>query len=135
MPLAQARSMRISHLETPAQQVRILASLPPADEQRFLALTLSDVEAGAAALNAMDQAWARGDTEALAALLEPQWREAGPVMHDAVILTRNRAWADEIVRRLDGSGRTFIAVGAAHLVGEGNVIELLRARGLAVEGP
>lgn len=135
MPLAQARQMRVSYLETPAQQVRILASLPPADEQRFLSLTLSDVEAGAAALAAMDQAWARGDTETLAALLEPQWREAGPAIHDAVILTRNRAWADEIARRLNGSGKIFIAVGAAHLVGDGNVIELLRARGIAVEGP
>jgi len=52
-----------------------------------------------------------------------------------VILRRNRAWVESIVRRLEGSGTLFIAVGAAHLVGEGNVVALLRARGIAVEGP
>ena len=69
------------------------------------------------------------------AALAPQWAEAGPAVHEAVILRRNRAWADEIATRLDGSGRVFIAVGAAHLVGDGNVVDLLRARGIAVEGP
>jgi hypothetical protein len=68
-------------------------------------------------------------------LLDAEWREGGPVLHEAVVLRRNRAWADEIARRLDGSGRIFIAVGAAHLVGQGSVVALLRARGIPVEGP
>jgi uncharacterized protein YbaP (TraB family) len=36
---------------------------------------------------------------------------------------------------MEGSGTIFIAVGAAHLVGEGNVVALLRERGYSVEGP
>lgn len=134
-PQAQTRGMRISHLETPAQQVRILASLSPDDELHFLRLTLDDIEGGADALAAMDQAWARGDVEALSALLEPQWRAAGPGVHNALILDRNRAWADAIEARLEGSGRIFIAVGAAHLVGDGSVVDLMRERGIDVEGP
>lgn len=134
-PQARARGMRVSYLETPEQQVRILASLTPADEMRFLLLTLDDVDEGAQALTLMDEAWARGDVEALEALLEPQWRNAGPAIHDAIILERNRAWADAIEARLAGSGRIFVAVGAAHLVGDGNVVDLLRERGITVEGP
>lgn len=135
MPEAQARGLRLSYLETAAQQIEILASLSPADEARFLSQTLIDVEAGTEALTAMDAAWARGDVEELARFLEPQWRDVGPALHAALILDRNRVWADEIARRLDGSGRIFIAVGAAHLVGDDSVIDLLRARGIEIEGP
>ncbi|MDZ4691256.1 TraB/GumN family protein [Terricaulis sp.] len=135
MPEARARGLKLSYLETAAQQIEILASLPPADEARFLSQTLIDIEAGTDALTAMDTAWARGDVEELARVLEPQWRDVGPGIHEAIILERNRAWADEVARRLDGSGRIFIAVGAAHLVGDDSVVDLLRARGIAVEGP
>lgn len=132
---ARRRGMRLSFLETPEQQVRFLADLPPEEEARFLADTLSEIEADADALAEMDALWARGDTIALAALFDAQWRQGSPAVHEVVILQRNRAWADEIARRLEGDGRIFIAVGAAHLVGEGNVIDLLRARGIEVEGP
>jgi uncharacterized protein len=132
---ARAQRKRLTFLETPEQQIRVLADLPPAAEQRFLISSISEIEQGGGVLDAMDAAWARGDTAELGRLLDAQWRDAGPEIHDALILRRNQAWADEIARRLEGSGRIFIAVGAAHLVGEGNVVELLRQRGVEVEGP
>lgn len=132
---ARERGMRMSFFETPEQQVRFLADLPEPDQTRFLADTLREIESDAEALDNMDALWARGDTEALAALFDAQWQAGSPALHEVIILQRNRAWADEIARRLDGQGRVFIAVGAAHLVGEGNVVSLLRARGVTVEGP
>ena len=135
--LAEARALgkRISYLETSEEQVRVLADLSPEDEERFLSLTLRQIEEDEVTLNALDHAWARGEVELLGALLDAQWRQAGPAIHEAVILQRNRAWAEAIAERLDGSGRVFIAVGAAHLVGEQNVVDLLRSRGIEVEGP
>jgi uncharacterized protein len=132
---ARRSGKRLSFLETPEEQIRILADLPPADQTHFLAVTLRQIANEDGSLAESDEAWARGDIEALNAALAPQWEEAGPAVHEAVILRRNRAWADEIATRLDGSGRIFIAVGAAHLVGDGNVVDLLRARGIDVEGP
>ena len=127
---------RMSYFETPDEQVRILADLPPDAEAHFLAVTLREIEGdSAAAMAAMDEAWAEGDTVTLDRMLAEQWREAGPVVHEAMILRRNRAWADEIAERLDSSGTIFIAVGAAHLLGDGSVIDLLRDRGVTVEGP
>lgn len=127
---------RMSYFETPEQQVRILSDLPPDAEAHFLAVTLREIEGdSAAAMAAMDHAWATGDTGALDRMLAEQWRDAGPVVHEAMILRRNRAWANEITRRLDGSGTIFIAVGAAHLLGDGSVIDLLRQHVLTVEGP
>ena len=132
---ARAQGKRLSFFETPEQQIRILADLAPADEAHFLAVTLRQITDEDGSMAQSDEAWARGDVEALNAALAPQWEEAGPVVHEAVILRRNRAWADEIAMRLDGSGRIFIAVGAAHLVGDASVVDLLRARGIDVEGP
>ena len=132
---ARAHGKRMSFFETPEEQIQILANLAPEDELHFLSVTLRQFDSDGATLDAMDHAWARGDTEALARDLQAQWREAGPAIHEAVILRRNRAWAEEITHRLEGSGVIFIAVGAAHLIGEGNVVDDLRARGIAVEGP
>lgn len=132
---ARARGKRMSFLETPEEQIQILAGLAPEDELHFLSVTLRQFDGNSATLDAMHEAWARGDIETLARDLDAQWREAGPAIHEAVILRRNRVWAEEITRRLEGSGAIFITVGAAHLIGEGNVIDDLRARGIAVEGP
>ena len=132
---ARASGKRLAFLETPEQQIRVLAELSLEDELRFLAVTLREIDEGADSLAAIDAAWVRGDVETLAALLDAQWREAGPGIHDALIVRRNRSWTAEIARRLDGSGRVFYAVGAAHLVGRDSVVAMLRARGIEVEGP
>lgn len=132
---ARAQGKRTSYFETPEQQVRILAGLAPQDEARFLSATLRQIEEDAETLDALDRAWASGDVAELESLLDAQWQESGQAIHEAIILRRNRVWADAIARRLEGSGRIFVAVGAAHLVGEGSVVALLRERGIAVEGP
>lgn len=132
---ARESGKRFSYLETAEAQIRVLADLASADEVRFLAVTLRQLENEPDQMNALDEPWARGDLAVLARELDQQWEDAGPAVHDAVIIRRNRAWADAIEQRLAGSGSAFIAVGAAHLVGDENVITLLRARGVEVEGP
>lgn len=132
---ARRTGKRLSFLETPEAQIRVLADLPTEEELRLLSTTLRQLEEDAALPDEIDAAWARGDVAELARLLDEEWSEQGPVIHERLILERNRAWADAIAERLEGEGRIFVAVGAAHLVGEGSVVELLRARGVRVEGP
>ncbi|MBY0567558.1 MAG: TraB/GumN family protein [Hyphomonadaceae bacterium] len=132
---ARARNIRFGYLETPEQQIRVLADLAPADEAHFLSVTLRQIHEGGRALSDLDGPWAQGDLETLSRELDRQWAEAGPAIHNALIIERNRAWADAIAERLEGSGSAFITVGAAHLVGDENVVQLLRERGITVEGP
>lgn len=134
-PRAREAGKRMSFLETPEEQIRILSDLALADEVRFLTATMQQVEDEPASMRTLDRDWARGDVSVLDAALSQEWDAGGAAVHDAVILRRNRAWAVEIERRLAGSGRTFIAVGAAHLIGDGSVVDLLRTRGITVEGP
>ncbi|MBX9747451.1 MAG: TraB/GumN family protein, partial [Hyphomonadaceae bacterium] len=132
---ARAAGKRFSYLETAEAQIRVLADLSPTDEAHFLAVTLRQLESGSDQMSAFDEPWAHGDLVTLSERLDADWAEAGPAVHDAIIVRRNLAWADEIERRLAGAGSAFITVGAAHLVGEQNVVTLLRERGIVVEGP
>lgn len=133
--MAGAGAKRHSYFETPTQQVHILADLSAADQQRFLAVTLRQIEAEAAQPTNLDDAWARGDVATLDRQLNAESRAAGDAVYEALILRRNRAWTERIAQRLNGSGRIFIAVGAAHLVGQDGVVAQLRRRGIEVEGP
>lgn len=132
---ARAAGKPMRFLETPEAQIRALADLSPAAEMRFLETTLAQIAEGRADTDALDQAWASGDVAALARIANEDIAEAGPEAYEALLTARNRAWADQIVRMLEGSDDVFVAVGAAHLVGNDSVIALLRARGLPVEGP
>jgi uncharacterized protein YbaP (TraB family) len=52
--------------------------------------------------------------------------------HQVFLARRNADWADQIQTLMQGSGVSFIAVGAAHLHGDDRVQDLLAARGLTV---
>jgi uncharacterized protein YbaP (TraB family) len=126
---------RRTYLETAEQQIGFLADLPPEAEIQFLVSSLRQIEEEEDSVEAMDQAWLRGDTEQLSTMLNGLIAEAGPEVRAALIVERNRRWTTEIDRMLDGRGRVFVAVGAAHLVGADSVVAQLRAQGHRVEGP
>lgn len=132
---ADKRGLPRRYLETPESQIRLLADLPRADEERFLVATLRQIEEDADTIDEMDDAWARGDVDRLGALLTEDIREAGPEVYAALLTRRNATWTTEIDTMMRGKGRIFIAVGAAHLVGPDGVPAMLRAKGYAVEGP
>ena len=50
----------------------------------------------------------------------------------ATFTVRNRAWLERLLPELRRGG-AFVAVGLAHLVGEGSLLALLRAEGLVIE--
>jgi uncharacterized protein len=83
-------------------------------------------------LRATVDAWARGDLDALAALIA---RDAGdaPGAHQLLLVKRNRKWADWVALRLERPGTVLVAVGAGHLAGPDSLIALLGARGIRVE--
>jgi uncharacterized protein YbaP (TraB family) len=135
MRAAAAQGKPVSYLETAEQQITALAGLSPAQEARFLAMSLEQIEEEPDALDDIDAAWASGDTDALLGLTEPRMRETGAGFYAALITDRNAAWTEVLVSRLEAPGVVFVAVGAAHLGGPDSVVAMLRARGYSVEGP
>lgn len=80
-------------------------------------------------LDAIIGAWRRGDTEGLNKLVYEEMAET-PEILEILLVERNRNWIPEIEKKLAGDRNVMFIVGAAHLVGECSVIELLEQKGL-----
>ena len=129
---AQRTGTEIVGLETLEFQIGIFDSLPPQSQQAMLEQTLSELDEAETALRAMVEAWRDGELESLSAELLDDFDDF-PGLYDTLVLTRNRSWVPALERMLADGQRHLVVVGALHLVGDDSVIELLRARGHAVE--
>ena len=118
--------------ETPEQQIRFFASLSPESELAFLTQTLKEIEAGPQYVEQMTAAWMQGDMEQLDSMMVKQMQQAAPELYETLILKRNLDWSNRIASIMQGSGVSFVAVGAGHLTGEKSVQALLQERGFAV---
>jgi len=96
----------------------------------FLRSTLHDYDRAAEMLDGMVAAWRTGDTEALDAVMVEEMARDYPALYRIMLTDRNADWADQIEARLKGSGVTFMAVGAAHLVGDTSVQTFLARKGI-----
>ena len=79
------------------------------------------------------EAWLAGDVAAIDRIGVRPMRAVGERVYQALLVERNRAWAERISATLDDAGTTFIAVGALHLAGEDSVQRMLEDRGVTVE--
>ena len=129
---ALANGQPVRGLETIDQQVRIMAGFSEPAQLAYLRATLKSFDEGPAALDRLVEAWAAGDVAAMNAIFSSEMSDSGPEVYRSLLTDRNRQWAGQIQTLLDGEGVIFIAVGAAHLMGEGSVQEFLAQRGVTV---
>lgn len=130
---AKAAGKTLGALETLDQQLRFFADMPPEVEVALLSATLDDVADGPAQLDRMVAAWAAGDMAGLEREFVEETRRDYPQLYRVVVVQRNEDWAGQLARKLEGSGVSFVAVGAGHLVGPDSVQAQLEKRGLRVE--
>ena len=123
------------YLETPREQIAFLAEAPEVDQLASLEETLRQLDQDPDLYRRLVRAWLAGDQAALDALGVAPLRARSPVLYERLIAGRNRRWTEQILERMAGSGTTVIVVGAGHLTGPDGLPALLRARGVAVEGP
>ena len=126
---ARAQKKRLLYLESAALQMDLLDRLIGVKELRE---TLDDVPGARKSLRVLLRAYRRGNLPALAGLtLDPQEMAKDPERFELMLFGRNRAWMDMLTRELQGGG-VFVAVGAAHYVGEDGLLELLRRAGFRI---
>ncbi len=125
----RAEDKPVLGLETVSDQFAVFDRLPENVQRRLLADTVEQSGAGDAGYDRMVRTWLKGDIPAIArdfvAQIAPEPELAGPLLAD-----RNRKWAARIPLL---PGRPFIAVGAAHLAGPGNLLTLLKEAGYRIE--
>jgi len=130
---AEAAGKPVNGLETIDKQVRILAGMAEADQLVYLRSLLASWEDATVELDRLVDAWAAGDVDSLEKVAVAEMQTETPELYQALLVRRNIDWADQIQTLLEGSGTIFIAVGAAHLVGDDSVQEVLEDRGVTVE--
>jgi uncharacterized protein YbaP (TraB family) len=129
---ARAQGKPIRALETMERQFRVFADLPLAVEVQMLRELLDDTARPAAVVDQLAAAWAAGDVARIETLMVAELEDS-PELKKVLLDDRNRAWAEAIRKRLDGQGVSFVAVGAAHLAGQGSVQEHLAKLGFQAE--
>ena len=132
--LARARGAgkEIVGLETLEFQIGLFDALPPEQQQAMLEQTLAEIDEGAAVLGEMVTAWRAGELESLSSELLEDFGDF-PGLYEKLVTNRNNAWVPTLERMLTDGRRHLVVVGALHLVGPDNVIELLKERGHEVE--
>jgi len=121
-------------LETMERQLGALAGLSDETQVAYLMFTVGDLGGAEGDLAAAVGAWVAGEAGVLERVLIDEDMARLPALREALLTRRNAEWAAELKRILDGeTGVFFVAVGAAHLVGEDSVQRQLAALGPAAE--
>lgn len=126
---AAANNMAVAYLETDEQQMQIFSGLSKEAERFFLEDGLKQIQGNPEMLDEMVFLWQAGNIAALEEMLIAPLNEQ-PELYEAMLTKRNKDWANQIEQMLAGSGDIFIAVGAAHLVGDDSVQDLLEEKGI-----
>ena len=117
-------------LETVDGQLRLFDEMPMAQQTAYLISVAEQLDTVVPAMNGMVAAWARGDADGLARLMNESIDD--PALADRLLYARNRVWARWVAARLADPGTVFVAVGAGHLAGANSVQDYLAKTGTAV---
>ena len=129
--LASAGKRPVVGLETLEGQLGLFDALPAREQRSLLGAVVAEA-AGDVSDQRLVKAWAQGDVatldrEAHAGML------ADPRLREALLVARNRRWAEQIEAMLKAGKRPFVAVGAAHVAGIDGLPEMLAAKGFTVK--
>lgn len=127
---AKQQGKPLGQLETIEQQLGIFDSLATSEQVAFLDVTLDGVPEVTTQIDALVDAWGKGDLVTLDNLLN-EGIESYPGLYDALLTDRNANWVTWIKARMEQPGTVFMAVGAAHLVGKDSVQAQLAKAGIA----
>ncbi|MCH2202446.1 MAG: TraB/GumN family protein [Fuerstiella sp.] len=142
---AQEAKQKTGGLEDPARQLQPLLDLPLEKQIEFLEASLDIMDADdASGINPLEQLvklYAAGDSEALQEYLlqemnRPEVSEDLKTLFiDTLLIRRNAQMVRAITAKLKAEPDDvhFVAIGTAHLLGKGSVVEGLRGSGFTVQ--
>ena len=129
---AKAEGKRVQGLETVDYQVSLFDGMTAAEQDRMLAESLKDLDQDRANVFKLTDAWRAGSVAALERIVLDDLKD-DPVMYERLLVGRNRNWLPRLDALLTRNGRTFVVVGAAHLIGPDGLLAMFRAKGYKVD--
>ncbi len=79
-------------------------------------------------MTTLADAWKAGDAPTVERIVLQELRKE-PGMYQRLLVDRNKDWLPKIEALFARKGRTFVVVGAAHLVGSDGLLAMLKAKG------
>ena len=119
-------------LETFDGQLGLLDSLPAELQKEVLLQAIDEADDVEAMIGPLLDAWREGDESGLEDSLDEDF-EGYPELAEALIYERNRNWAAQVGKMLEGDDDVLLVVGAMHLVGPRGLPALLEKRGFRVD--
>jgi len=138
---AEREGKRNEGLEQLHEQLGIFERLSQAEQMAMLQETLTGLakarQGGKDVVEQLTDAYLSGDESEIERLFDDLAGDNEALndkLSKALIDDRNRVMTERLIRRLrqQGSTKHFVAVGAAHLIGEKSMLVLLRAQGFTV---
>ena len=119
-------------LETTEFQIGLFAKLNKKEQEKMLGSTLKDMANVETDFPKMVKAWREGDDVTLEKMINDSM-SGSPQFRKELLDNRNENWVKKINEYMKGDKDIMVIVGAAHLVGEKGLIQLLKGSGIRVE--
>jgi hypothetical protein len=119
-------------LETTDDQLGLFTEMSREEEDSFLAKVLQELDSTQVKVIDMINAWKSGDSDKLASMVKVEF-EGYPKIYARMLVERNQKWVKHIEDLSGQDGNSLVVIGAAHLVGDDSILELLKKKGFAVE--
>jgi uncharacterized protein YbaP (TraB family) len=129
--LKDFKARTIDEFEGVEGQFAIFDALPEADQRDLLGAVVEEDTMDSEDTARLAKLWLKGDMDAIAREGD-EGMLADPELKQALLVDRNRAWADKLLAIYASGKRPLVAVGAAHLAPPGGLPELLEAKGYTV---
>jgi uncharacterized protein YbaP (TraB family) len=134
--LSEARSggKKVLELESIAFQIELFSTMSDSEQESFLRSALDDLQLLKQGPQVLLNAWKTGDVKTMERLVSGTRTEDAAMASviDKLIYRRNARMTEKIRGYLATTDTYFVVVGAAHLVGDRGVIEMLRREGYRV---
>ncbi|MDR2862020.1 MAG: TraB/GumN family protein [Syntrophobacterales bacterium] len=122
----------ISGLETMEMQLNLMDGLSMAQQDMLVSQTLDDFADMGKTVDDMMIIWKNGEMDKIEQMITDSFRDY-PALYNTLFVKRNKRWASQVGALLAQKKTIFVVVGAGHLVGKNNLLELLRRKGYTVE--
>ncbi|MGI5309031.1 TraB/GumN family protein [Rheinheimera sp. WS51] len=131
---AIADNRELAFLETIEQQLGLLFNASTGNEDWFVQFSLAQLQDIETQLKQIIGAWRKGNLTVLAELaMEGADTAAGQQFYQRMLVQRNQAWISQLEAMLKTKEVEMVLVGALHLAGDANVLDLLREKGYQVK--
>jgi len=126
---------KVVELESLEYQMDILSGLNDNEQELFLLYTIKDLKILAQEIDTLVEAWKSGAADSIESTVAKSIPDDRRFLslYDKLIYKRNRNMASKVEGFLKTRSTYFVVVGAAHLLGDKGIIQLLQRKGYSVE--